>query len=422
MTQPASSPESIPVDTERSVPATDGIGDPRQGGTFLFTMPWDIGAIGGVSQVVKALMEQLAESGPFRPVLAVNEWDQVHPRSVIEDGLERVFLRVRSPRQARGVTPVGVLRYLLALPGHLRTLRSFARREEVRVVNAHFPGLDLLTWFAARWLGGPRFTIVISLHGLEVRSTFGRRGLERRLWSWMLRHADHVVACSDGLRDEVLAEYGLPRERVATIHNGIEIERVAAARAAAGPSDGRTRPYLCSVGTYEPKKAHDVLLHAFQRVAEATDDLDLVMVGRRGETSAATAALIDELGLGERVEMIEDLPHGETLALMGGASAFVLSSRVESFAIVLLEAGALGTPVIATDICGVGELIEDGLHGALVPSENPEALAARILELHDRPDRLRNLGHRLRDHVSSEFRWSTAASRYLDLVGTARPR
>ena len=127
----------------------------------------------------------------------------------------------------------------------------------------------------------------------------------------------------------------------------------------------------------------------------------------------------------QRIRMLSaDLQDVSTLAIdgVGGASAFVLSSRVESFAIVLLEAGALGTPVIATDICGVGELIEDGLHGALVPSENPEALAARILELHDRPDRLRNLGHRLRDHVASEFRWSTAASRYLDLVGTARPR
>lgn len=385
---------------------------------YLFTLPWDIGAIGGVSQVVKALMVQFVESGPFRPLLAVNEWADTRPRHVHTDGLERVFLRVRSPRTSGGLTAIGALRYLLALPMHLRALRAFARREEVRVVNAHFPGLDLLTWFAARSLGGPRFRIVISLHGLEIRSTFGRRGLERRLWDWMLRHADRVVACSDGLRDEVVAEYGLPRDAVTTIHNGIELDHVAAARATSGPSRERTRPYLCSVGTYEPKKAHDVLLQAFSRVAAATPDLDLVMVGRRGETSDATARLIDELGLGERVEMIEDLPHGQTLALMEGAAAFVLPSRVESFAIVLLEAGALGTPVIATDICGVGELIEDGVHGALVPPEDPEALAARILQLHQTPDRLRSLGDGLRDHVGRDFRWGAAARRYLELAAT----
>jgi glycosyltransferase involved in cell wall biosynthesis len=114
--------------------------------------------------------------------------------------------------------------------------------------------------------------------------------------------------------------------------------------------------------------------------------------------------------------MIEDLPHGQTLALMGAAAAFVLPSRIESFAIVLLEAGALGTPVIATEICGVGELIEDGVHGALVPPEDPEALAAKILDLHRTPDRLRALGEGLRDHVARDFRWSTAARRYVELA------
>jgi len=404
-----------------TAPNGDSAGHPPEGrSTYLFTMSWDIGAIGGVSQVVKALMEQLHEAGPFRPVLAVNEWADARPRRVSDGGLERVFLRVRSPRRREGLTATGVLRYLLALPMHVRTLRSFARRERVRVVNAHFPGLDLLSWFVARWFGGPAYRIVISLHGLEIRSTFGRRGLERRLWRWMLLHADRVVACSDGLRDEVIAEYGLPEGGVVTIHNGIELDRVATARAAAGTAPAPTRPYLCSVGTYEPKKAHDVLLRAFARVAAATDDLDLVMIGRRGETSAATAALIEELGLSERVEMIEDLPHGETLAFMEGSTAFVLASRIESFAIVLLEAGALGTPVIATDICGVGELIEDGVHGALVASDDPAALAAKILELHGAPERLRSLGECLREHVASGFRWRAAADRYLELVTSPR--
>jgi len=404
---PQGSPEGNPE--EGTAP-----GEPRE--TFLFTLAWDLGAIGGVSQVVRALMEQLAGEGPMRPLLAVNSWPDVSPRRATTDGLDRAFLRVRSPRRRSGLSLPGALRYLLALPGHLRTLRAFARAERVRVVNAHFPSLDLLTWFLVRSFGGPAFSIVISLHGLEIRSTFGQRGLERRLWNWMLRRADHVIACSDGLRDEVTAEYGLPDGAVKTIHNGIEIGRITANRAGASEPPPHPRAYLCSVGTFEHKKAHDVLLHAFQRVAEQIGTLDLVMIGRAGETSASTRSLIVELGLTERVRMIEDLPHGQTLALMNASEAFVLSSRVESFAIVLLEAGALGKAVVATDICGVGELIDDGVHGALVPSEDPERLAARILDLMASDTRREALGRSLQAHVAGNFRWSTAAARYLELV------
>ena len=414
-----SDPTDRPMDSPRGSPGEPAAqGDERD--TFLFTLAWDLGAIGGVSQVVRALMEQMAASGPMRPLLAVNSWADVAPRRERADGLDRAFLRVRSPMRRSGLSLAGALRYLAVLPGHLRAIRAFTRQERVRVVNAHFPSLDLLTWFLARSFGGPAYTIVISLHGLEIRSTFGRSGPTRWLWSRMLRKADHVIACSDGLRDEVTREYQLPVGTVTTIHNGIDVERITAALAVSPPQTPppapRPRPYLCSVGTFEHKKAHDVLLRAFQLIAEQEDTLDLVMIGRAGETSASTRALVDELGLAERVRMIENLPHPQTLALMDACEAFVLASRVESFAIVLLEAGALAKPVVATDICGVGELIEDGVNGALVPAEDPEALAARVLELMAATEPRESLGRALRAHVAEHFRWSAAAAQYLALA------
>ncbi len=411
----SSDPIEGPPDSPQESPG-EGRAPTEQRETFLFTLAWDLGAIGGVSQVVRALMEQLAGSGPMRPLLAVNSWSDVRPRRETVDGLDRAFLRVRSPMRRSGLRLPGLLRYLLTLPRHLRTLRAFARAERVRVVNAHFPSLDLLSWFMARAFGGPDYAIVISLHGLEIRSTFGQRGLERRLWRWMLRKADHVVACSEGLRDEVTAEYQLDEDVVITIHNGVVVDRITATCASEPEVPPHPRPYLCSVGTFEHKKAHDVLLQGFQRVAEQIDPLDLVMIGRAGETSAATRALIEQLGLTQRVRMIEDLPHAQTLAFMGASEAFVLPSRVESFAMVLLEAGALGKAVIATDICGVGELIEDGVHGALVPSEDPARLAAQILDLMASDQRRAGLGRALRAHVADKFQWRTAAARYLALV------
>ena len=379
-------------------------------------MPWGLETIGGVTQVVRALMEELSEIGDLAPALLVNSWPDQRPREGSNGGLRQVFLRVRAPLARRWPSALAFARYLVQLPGEIRRLRAFARAERVRVVNAHFPTPDLCSWLLARRLGGLRCRIVMSLHGLEIRSTFGSAGLERRLWAWMLREADAVVACSEGLRDEVTAEYGLPPGTVTTIHNGIDPERVERVRASGAEEAPAERPYLCNVGTFEPKKAHDVLLDAFARVAAVRPDLDLVLIGRSGETSDATRARIDELGLAERVRMLENVEHARTLAAMAGAEAFVLASRVESFAIVLLEAGALSKAVIATRICGVDELLDEGRTGRMVPSEDPVALADTILEVTGDRSRADALGKALREHVDLNFNWRRAALAYLELA------
>ncbi len=400
--------------------AASGVGQPRTEGspegTFLFVLPWDLGAIGGVSQVVRALISELGQTGLLEPALLVNSWEDARPRSSTEGGFRRTFLRVPSPLGETGASAVHGLKYALTLPWRLAALRAFARGNLVRVVNIHFPTPSALTWFLARAIGGPRYRIVLSLHGLEVRSTFGMRNMERRLWSWMLRRADHVIACSDGLRDEVTREYGLPHGRVTTIHNGIDPAHIERTRDSAPPRAPLPRPYLCNVGTFEPKKAHDVLLRAFSAFVSENSEVDLVLIGRDGETSSMTRALIKELGLTERVHILENLPHAQTLDLMAGAQAFVLASRIESFAICLLEAGALSLPVVATDICGVGELLDDHETGRLVPTEEPAELARVMLEVAQDPAQRQRLGAALRRHVEQQFSWSLAARRYIELA------
>ena len=403
---------SVALEGEESV-------DRRGAGTYLFTMPWDLGSIGGVSQVVAALMEELRSLGSLTPALLVNSWEDQEPREVPAGDLRQVFMRVRPLLEASRQNLSSLLRYALLVPRELLRIRRFVRAERVSVVNAHFPTTALFTWFLARAFGGPRFKIVMSLHGLEIRSTFERRGLERWLWSWMLRRADAVVACSNGLQDEIEQAYGLPANIVRTIHNGIDPRNIGRIRSRAREAPVTDRPYLCNVGTFEPKKAHDVLLQAFAIVAEQQKNLDLVMIGRRGETSAATRTLIEELGLGSRVRMLEDMPHAETLAAIDGSRAFVLASRVESFAIVLLEAGALGKAVVATQICGVEELLEDGRTGRLSPPEDPATLAQTVLDVIEDEPAAEALGRSLREHVDEHFSWHRAARAYLDVVGHA---
>ena len=95
---------------------------------------------------------------------------------------------------------------------------------------------------------------------------------------------------------------------------------------------------------------------------------------------------------------------------------FVLPSRSEAFPIVVMEAGALGVPIVATAVGGVPEAIDDGVSGLLVPAESVSDLARALRRFLDDPEAARQMAERLRNRVSSEFTWRAAHDRYLDVI------
>lgn len=132
-------------------------------------------------------------------------------------------------------------------------------------------------------------------------------------------------------------------------------------------------PTLVLAGRLVPQKALDVALRAI----EAVEGVSLVVAGDGPERSRAEA-LAAELGLGERVRFLGAQPRAAVFELFRAADAALLSSSWESFGLVVVEALAAGTPVIAAAVGGVVEVLEDGRNGLLVPAGDSEALAAAI--------------------------------------------
>jgi glycosyltransferase involved in cell wall biosynthesis len=182
-----------------------------------------------------------------------------------------------------------------------------------------------------------------------------------------LRRAAHVVCPSGFLRDIALG-WGLDPARVSVVPN-------------ASPSPpGQLpepppldRPALAFAGRLTAAKSLGVLLDAVARV----EGVSLVVAGD-GEERERVAARAAELGLDGRVRLAGALPREEVLALLAAADAVVLSSAWENFPHVLVEALALGTPVIATRVGGVPEIVEDGVSGLLVPPGDADALAGAV--------------------------------------------
>jgi glycosyltransferase involved in cell wall biosynthesis len=192
-----------------------------------------------------------------------------------------------------------------------------------------------------------------------------------------MRRAAHVLTPSDFLRGLVLG-WGLAPERVSVIANPAPVVPELPAREDLREELGLDGPTLGFAGRLMPAKALDVALAALARLP----GVSLLLVGE-GPDRRALERMRDELGLDGRVRFLGGRSREDVLRVLRAADVAILSSRWENFPHALVEALAVGTPVVATAVGGVGEIVHDGENGLLVPSGDADALAAAVRRLLD---------------------------------------
>lgn len=237
--------------------------------------------------------------------------------------------------------------------------------------------------------------------------------------------ANRVLCVSAGVRDDLVAHFGVPAERTEVIHNPIEIDRVRAL-ALEDPghtwfAHGATVPVAVAVGKLMEAKGYPNLLRAFRRVRDQVP-ARLIILGD-GPLRDATLADIVRLGLGDDVALVgfRENPY----AFLSRAAVLMHAAHWEGFPNVLVEAMACGTPVVSTDCpSGPAEIITDGEDGFLVPVGDAQRLADRTLDLL-RDAALRERVVRAASERVLAFTASHIVERYAvsfaDLAGTRRP-
>ena len=165
----------------------------------------------------------------------------------------------------------------------------------------------------------------------------------------------------------------------------------------------RARPPKCGMvvflGRYGEQKGTPTLLRAFAEIAPAHPEARLVAAGD-GDREGALA-LARELGIANRFEAHGWLPHADGLALLAHAAVFVLPSREEGLPVALLEAMAAGAPVVASAVGGIPDIVEDGVHGRLIPPGDQRALAATLNGLLAEPAGAERMGAAARAHITA---------------------
>ncbi|MFC1465575.1 MAG: glycosyltransferase [Candidatus Brachytrichaceae bacterium NZ_4S206] len=206
------------------------------------------------------------------------------------------------------------------------------------------------------------------------------------LAAWAYRRAHRVVAVSQAMAEDLRNALGLPTEKVVTIHNPVDLD--ALQDAAKMPVDHRwlsnnaDLPVILGVGRLEAQKDFATLLRAFA-IVKAQRDCRLIILGE-GALRGQLTALARELDVADSVDMpgFAKNPYAYLLR----ASVFVLSSAHEGMPNALIEALALGVPVVATNCrSGPAEILEDGRWGQLVPVGDVPAMANAILETLAKP-------------------------------------
>jgi glycosyltransferase involved in cell wall biosynthesis len=385
---------------------------------YAFVLPWSIDHEGGVNEVVRNLIEEFRLAGEFHPVFIENHWSSVRPVVERRRDYTHVRMRLRAPYD-KDIRMSAA--FFLSLPLALWKLWQLAREHRIVAFNIHYPGLASLHWTLLRALRFFPGKVILSFHGSDIRAAHGMHGWTRLAFRYLLYRADAVVACSEGLQEEILMLE--PRANARVIYNGIDERRFRgiASPGALGANLRDKEDLILNIGRYEYRKAHDLLLRAFAQVLRKRPGAHLLIVGSTGPEMEKTKAAVVSLGLEDKVTLYRDVPHSEIPGLLALARLFVLSSRWvpgkmgEGFPVAILESAIAGRPVVTTRTCGAAEIIEDGVTGRLVPLEDAAALAEAICDLLEHKTKAATMAANLREKVLDKFTWGRAYRSYADL-------
>jgi glycosyltransferase involved in cell wall biosynthesis len=227
----------------------------------------------------------------------------------------------------------------------------------------------------------------------------------------LFRAAALVVTISDWNRRHMAARYGLDAARIHIVRCGIDLERFACTARAPGCGGDAFR--LLNVGRLVPMKGQDVLLKACARAIADGVPLRLAIIGG-GPLEADLRRLAGELGIQGRVEFLGVQPASAVAEHLRQADLFVLSSRSEGLPVACIEAMASGTPLIASRVQGVPELVEHGVNGLLVEPEDIAALGEAIVWAHRHPERLDAMRRAGRATVEERFERASCTQALVD--------
>jgi L-malate glycosyltransferase len=282
-----------------------------------------------------------------------------------------------------------------------------SKQEKLEVLNVHYAIPHATAAYLAREITGVPY--VVTLHGSDV-TILGSDPSYQIVNNHSVEKADAVTAVSKFIQREAYERLGIERE-VKVIPNFVDTQAFAPAPCDAAKADYDECGGIIHVSNFRPVKRVPDLVQAMAFVVKKEPKARLTLVGD-GPDRPGVEKLVDSLGLRRNVTLTgfrSDIPN-----LMRCSDIGVLCSETESAPLTLLEGMSTGLPMVATEVGGVLEIIDEGCNGLLVPSKQPEKLAQAILRLY-RDSMLRTkLGENARKTVLEKYTAEKVVNQYIE--------
>lgn len=272
--------------------------------------------------------------------------------------------------RSRAGFPLGLLR-----------LAGFLRRQGIEILHTHLFEPSVIGLLAGA-LAGVRLRVE-TRHYSDYHTRINKRW-HVRLDQLCTKLSHGVIAVSAHTAEHMIAEEKAPREKLKVVLNGIDFDRVkpsgtdacARVRREFNAEDSHL---LLIVARLHPEKGHSYLFQALPEIARRTKRPVRLLVAGKGPSEADYLEEVRALGCQEMVSFLgfrNDSPD-----LIASADLLILPSVAEAFGLVLTEALYLGTPVVATRVGGIPEIVDDGVDGVLVAPADSQSLASAIADL-----------------------------------------
>lgn len=255
-------------------------------------------------------------------------------------------------------------------------------------------------------------------HGRDVGDLDGSNRTNQRVRRFYKPYVHHYLALSRDLAEYLTQRVGVPSEHITQVYNGVDTDVFQPSpsgtqRIEGCPFDPAWHWIVGTVGRMQAVKDQVMLarafVHALEQAPALRDRLRLVMVGD-GPLRAQVVAVLHSAGMTDLAWLPGE--RSDVATIMRGLHAFALPSLAEGISNTILEAMASGLPVIATDVGGNADLVLKGKTGDIIAAADPLAMANRILQLANEPERARSMGAAGRRRVEASFSMQAMVQNY----------
>ena len=290
-------------------------------------------------------------------------------------------------------------------PRLLFRLMKVIREEGYNVLDSQNIQSKFWANLAALFTGTSLVSTLNSWYAHEHSTTLMKGRLYTSLELLTNQSLDLYITVSEKDR-EMLLRSGIPEQAIDLIYNTIDLDisAIPANRDELKKEfDLPAQAIICTgIGRLVPQKGFDILIEAFAQIASQVPDLYCLIIGE-GDDKAKLLEQIRAAGLDKRIRLLGYQDRSKAMSILKSSDIFVMPSRYEGTPIALLEAAALGRPILAACAGGIPELVTHEQHAYLVPTHDPAALAEGFVRLAQDREYARRLGESAQQRVRERF-------------------